>query len=92
MEGKYFASNLHIFASDFHSDTLSFYFSQFFLRDLVAELPFTLMHPMPEDDIPALPPRASPAHSTAQANGNMGDNVPVDNNLIQLDTDIAYVF
>ncbi|KAE8748496.1 hypothetical protein FOCC_FOCC004791 [Frankliniella occidentalis] len=57
--------------------------------DLVAELPFTLMHPMPDDDVPALPPRLSPAHTLPQANGNTGDNVPVDNNLIQLDADIA---
>lgn len=70
-----------------------FFFHIYFLffRDLVAELPFTLMHPMPEDDVPTLPPRVSPAHSMAQANGNTGDNVPVDNNLIQLDADIAYV-
>lgn len=49
------------------------------------------MHPMPEDDVPAHLPCLSPAHSTPQPNGNTSDNVPVDNNLIQLDTDIAYV-
>lgn len=47
------------------------------------------MHPMPEDDVPALPPRASPTQNAPQANGNTGDNVPVDNNLIQLDAEIA---
>ncbi|XP_046671848.1 beta-arrestin-1 isoform X4 [Homalodisca vitripennis] len=49
--------------------------------DLVAELPFILMHPKPEDDA-SLPPtgRASPSKAS-------GENVPVDTNLIQLDTD-----
>lgn len=52
----------------------------FGFRDLVAELPFILMHPKPDDDL-SLPPtgRGSPSKVT-------GDNVEVDNNLIELDT------
>lgn len=54
--------------------------------DLVAELPFILMHPKPEED-PPLPitARPSPSHETGNKEG--GDDVAVDTNLIQLDTD-----
>jgi len=61
--------------------------------ELAAELPFTLMHPKPEPE----PERksslsdkksSSPNHNTdtAEAN-NLVSDVPVDTNLIQLDTD-----
>lgn len=49
-----------------------------FLRDLVAELPFILMHPKPEEEIP--PP--SPSNRVSKDAGN---ECPVDANLIQLD-------
>nr|CAD7429360.1 unnamed protein product [Timema monikensis] len=51
--------------------------------DLVAELPFILMHPKPEEE--TLPPTARPSPSHA-ANKDNGDDMPVDANLIQLDT------
>lgn len=47
------------------------------IRDLVAELPFILMHPKPEDEV--MPPTLDPDQATEE-------NVPVDTNLIQLDT------
>ncbi|KAB7499361.1 hypothetical protein Anas_07050 [Armadillidium nasatum] len=49
--------------------------------DLVAELPFTLMHPKPEEE-PELPTRASAQSSSAQ-----DTNPSVDTNLIELDPD-----
>jgi beta-arrestin len=49
--------------------------------DLVAELPFTLMHAKPEDDPP---PLQRPAQTLQNNNEN---NAPVDANLIQLDAD-----
>ncbi|XP_021913010.1 beta-arrestin-1 isoform X4 [Zootermopsis nevadensis] len=54
--------------------------------DLVAELPFILMHPKPEED-PPLPitTRPSPSHEPRNTEGD--DGVAVDTNLIQLDTD-----
>lgn len=52
-------------------------------RDLVAELPFILMHPKPEEEPPA---GFSPMHRPSK---DASTNVPVDQNLIQLD---AYVF
>ncbi|ROT71189.1 Beta-arrestin-1 [Penaeus vannamei] len=53
--------------------------------DLVAELPFTLMHPKPEEEPevnnkPALPPASSPTQDPNSAPA-------VDTNLIELDTD-----
>lgn len=50
----------------------------YFFRDLVAELPFTLMHPKPEED-----PLPNP--SSRRNSKDVGNNVPVDTNLIQLD-------
>ncbi|GLG96374.1 Arrestin homolog [Gryllus bimaculatus] len=52
--------------------------------DLAAELPFILMHPKPEEE-PPLPPTARPSPSHAPSGG--ADDVAVDTNLIQLDTD-----
>jgi beta-arrestin len=54
-------------------------------RDLVAELPFILMHPKPEED-PPLPITARPSPSHEPSNKEGGDDVAVDTNLIQLDT------
>ncbi|KAF5292965.1 hypothetical protein FQR65_LT11082 [Abscondita terminalis] len=51
--------------------------------DLVAELPFILMHPKPEEEIASIGV-ASPSHRISK---EIGD-VPVDTNLIQLDTDV----
>lgn len=49
--------------------------------DLVAELPFTLMHAKPDDE-------PSPTQRPVQAlQNNNESNAPVDTNLIQLDTD-----
>lgn len=48
-------------------------------RDLVAELPFILMHPKPEEEAPPpIRPNPSAEKSTPE--------VSVDTNLIQLDT------
>lgn len=49
--------------------------------ELVAELPFILMHPKPEEEEPA-PPTARPS-PTNKADGG---EIPLDTNLIQLDT------
>lgn len=50
--------------------------------DLVAELPFILMHPKPEEEL--IPPSVTPSRRVSKD----GDNdVPVDTNLIQLDAD-----
>jgi beta-arrestin len=54
--------------------------------DLVAELPFILMHPKPEEE-PPLPITAHPSPSHETGNKEDGDDVAVDTNLIQLDTD-----
>jgi len=54
-------------------------------RDLVAELPFILMHPKPEEE-PPLPITARPSPSHETGNKEDGDDVAVDTNLIQLDT------
>jgi len=51
--------------------------------DLVAELPFILMHPKPREESP-LPSRPLTSVLNAQTDEN---NVAVDTNLIQLDTD-----
>lgn len=56
----------------------------FVFSDLVAELPFILMHPKPEEE-PALPSTAKPSPSHGVKNDTT-NNVPVDTNLIQLDT------
>uniref|UniRef100_A0A1B6D017 Uncharacterized protein n=1 Tax=Clastoptera arizonana TaxID=38151 RepID=A0A1B6D017_9HEMI len=63
--------------NNYNFHTLSLIF-----RDLVAELPFILMHPKPEDEPQALPGRDSPSKATT-------DSVPVDTNLIQLDADTS---
>ncbi|KAJ8926915.1 hypothetical protein NQ314_020767 [Rhamnusium bicolor] len=52
---------------------------RFIFRDLVAELPFILMHPKPEEEI--IPP-PTPSRRVSKDAGN---DVPVDANLIQLD-------
>lgn len=52
----------------------------------MAELPFILMHPKPEEE-PPLPSTAKPSPSHGVKDPI--SNVPVDTNLIQLDT---YVF
>ncbi|XP_073992218.1 beta-arrestin protein kurtz isoform X7 [Rhodnius prolixus] len=49
--------------------------------DLVAELPFILMHPKPEEE-----PTLAVCQPDSQSSTNQ-DNVPVDTNLIQLDTE-----
>lgn len=50
--------------------------------ELVAELPFILMHPKPEEEEPApSTARPSPTHKTD------GGEVALDTNLIQLDTE-----
>lgn len=51
------------------------------IRDLVAELPFILMHPKPEEE-PAPPVSSSPSRRVSKDAGN---NTPDDANLIQLD-------
>ncbi|CAL1273674.1 unnamed protein product, partial [Larinioides sclopetarius] len=51
--------------------------------DLVAELPFILMHPKPADDPPPLPARNAGAITNAENNENQG----IDTDLIRLDTD-----
>lgn len=49
--------------------------------ELVAELPFILMHPKPEEEEPAPPTaRPSPTQKT-------DSEIPLDTNLIQLDTE-----
>lgn len=48
-------------------------------RDLVAELPFTLMHPKPEEEPP---PVAAPQENTTDKTESMDNN---DTNLIQLE-------
>ncbi|PRD27251.1 UNVERIFIED_CONTAM: Arrestin red cell isoform 1 [Trichonephila clavipes] len=50
--------------------------------DLVAELPFILMHPKPVDDPPPIP---APNAGTV-TNAENGDNVGIDTDLIRLDT------
>lgn len=50
--------------------------------DLVAELPFILMHPKPEEEI--IPPSVTPSRRVSRDGEN---DVPVDTNLIQLDAD-----
>ncbi|XP_043524662.1 beta-arrestin-2 isoform X4 [Frieseomelitta varia] len=50
--------------------------------ELVAELPFILMHPKPEEEEPA-PPTARPSPTHKADDGE----IPLDTNLIQLDTE-----
>ncbi|XP_017755059.1 PREDICTED: beta-arrestin-1 isoform X2 [Eufriesea mexicana] len=50
--------------------------------ELVAELPFILMHPKPEEEEPA-PPTARPSPTQTADSGE----IPLDTNLIELDTD-----
>lgn len=65
---------------DIYPSFLCIYLYIFFLyRDLVAELPFILMHPKPEEEI--IPP-PSPSRRVSK---DVGNDVPVDANLIQLD-------
>ena len=71
------------------------YFLQSRFRELVAELPFTLMHPKPEEDRPS---SSSGSHKseastkengedkTASAEAKVTTDPLVDTNLIQLDT------
>lgn len=55
--------------------------------DLVAELPFILMHPKPEEEYPMpLVNCSSPSRPSTDA----GSDVPVDANLIQLDAYVLY--
>ncbi|XP_064215588.1 arrestin red cell isoform X3 [Tribolium castaneum] len=49
--------------------------------DLVAELPFILMHPKPEEETPP------PTSGSRRSSKDVGADVPVDANLIQLDAD-----
>ncbi|XP_065221088.1 beta-arrestin-2 isoform X2 [Planococcus citri] len=55
--------------------------------DLVAELPFTLMHPKPEEEAPLI--SLSPAPNGNAESDNISDSctIPIEDNLIQLDTD-----
>jgi len=63
-------------------------------RDLVAELPFTLMHPKPEEDLDNARPCSSDAVTAAAetsgsvqgAEGSTAQDPAIDTNLIQLDT------
>jgi len=64
--------------------------------ELVAELPFTLMHPKPEPDPDNRPSteKTSSSPNPAEENSDVpesGPDVPVDTNLIQLDTEEANV-
>ncbi|XP_047000830.1 beta-arrestin-1 isoform X2 [Schistocerca americana] len=52
--------------------------------DLIAELPFILMHPKPEEEPAPSTARPSPSHAVKE---DGEDVVPVDTNLIQLDTE-----
>jgi beta-arrestin len=49
--------------------------------DLAAELPFILMHPKPEEETPPAAP------GSRRSSKDVGADVPVDANLIQLDAD-----
>lgn len=55
----------------------------FIRSDLVAELPFMLMHSKPPEDSP---PPSRPSTSVPSPKPEADHNVPVDTNLIQLDT------
>ena len=66
-------------------------------RELVAELPFTLMHPKPEEDRPSSSSGSHKSETSAKENGEEKSAVAeasskppvdpmVDTNLIQLDT------
>ncbi|XP_049763073.1 beta-arrestin-1 [Schistocerca cancellata] len=52
--------------------------------DLIAELPFILMHPKPEEEPAPSTARPSPSHAVKEDGEEV---VPVDTNLIQLDTE-----
>jgi beta-arrestin len=52
-------------------------------RDLVAELPFILMHSKPPEESP---PPTRPATTVPSPKMDVDQNVAVDTNLIQLDT------
>jgi len=55
--------------------------------DLSVELPFTLTHPKPPEEMMASAvPRAVPANNAAAAVRKDDDSVPIDPNLIQIDT------
>lgn len=64
----------------FVTSNLQHYIIFFYCSDLVAELPFILMHPKPEEEDP--PALNTPSR---RASKEIGNNVPVDTNLIQLD-------
>lgn len=51
-----------------------------YFRDLVAELPFILMHPKPEEEV--IPASVTPSRRVSRDGEH---DVPVDANLIQLD-------
>merc|ERR1711973_191447 len=57
--------------------------------ELAAELPFTLMHPKPEPEPERKNSFSDKKSSNPTQNGNTDDagHVPIDTNLIQLDTD-----
>ena len=68
-----------------------------FSSELVAELPFTLMHPKPEEDRPSSSSGSHKSDTSAKENGeektasgggaeNSAKDASVDTNLIQLDT------
>lgn len=67
-----------------------------FCSDLSLELPFTLTHPKPpESPASSRPPSAAPpADSDAPPDYDAvtGNRVPVDTNLIQLDTELVSVW
>ena len=72
-----FKDNFPILCNFLHTINMALYVCVF--RDLVAELPFTLMHPKPEEE--------APINISNTPNGNIVESdmdiVPVDN-LIQL--------
>ncbi|CAN7996718.1 unnamed protein product, partial [Ixodes hexagonus] len=85
------------FSSKAHDSTL--YLSP--NLDLVAELPFILMHPKPEEQSPSMPrsllprsllPRSRIMGHEGDEAGDSTDSGAVDTNLIQLDTDASGCF
>ena len=77
--------------------SLTYYINSIIYRELVAELPFTLMHPKPEEDRPSSSSGSHKSETSAKENGEEKSAVAeasskppidpmVDTNLIQLDT------
>lgn len=62
--------------------------------DLVAELPFILMHPKPEEQSPTMPRALVPRAGGQEGDeaGDSADSGALDTNLIQLDTDASGCF